>query len=110
MACLVGVSKGKGQREIKARETRWTCQNILPRVLIARVNSPFFLSSSLSTQDSCSAGNRVFSHEITAAILVSQNNETAAMLVSQTNPLGVELFCYANAFFCSNKLAKILAT
>ena len=30
-------------------------------------------------------------------------NETAAMLVSQTSPLGVELFSYANAFFCSNK-------
>ena len=36
--------------------------------------------------------NRVFSHDVTAAILVSQNNETAAMLVSQTNPVGVELF------------------
>ena len=48
---------------------------------------------------------RVFSHDVTAAILVSQNNETAAMLVSQTNPLGVVLFSYANAFFCSNKFA-----
>ena len=48
---------------------------------------------------------RVFSHDVTAAILVSQNNETAAMLVSQTSPVGVELFSYANAFFCSNKLA-----
>ena len=48
---------------------------------------------------------RVFSHDVTAAILVSQNNETAAMLVSQTTPLGVELFSYANAFFCSNKFA-----
>ena len=38
---------------------------------------------------------RVFSHDVTAAILVSQNNETAAMLVSQINPLGVELFPYA---------------
>ena len=38
--------------------------------------------------------NRVFSHEVTAAILVSQNNETVAMLVSQTNPEGVELFSY----------------
>ena len=37
---------------------------------------------------------RVFSHDVMAAILVSQNNETAAMLVSQTNPLGVELFSY----------------
>ena len=48
---------------------------------------------------------RVFSHDVTAAILVPQNNETAAILVSQTNPLGVELLSYANAFFCSNKFA-----
>ena len=48
---------------------------------------------------------RVFSLDVTAAMLVSQNNETAAMLVSQTNPVGVELFSYANAFFCSNKFA-----
>jgi len=31
----------------------------------------------------------LFSHDITAAVLVSQNNEMAAMLVSQTNPLEV---------------------
>ena len=49
--------------------------------------------------------NRVFSHDVTAAILVSQNNKTAAMLASQTNRVGVELFSYANAFFCSNKFA-----
>ena len=42
--------------------------------------------------------NRVFSHDI-----------TAAMLVSQTSPLGVELVSYANAFFCSNKFAYMLA-
>ena len=48
---------------------------------------------------------RVFSNDVTAAILVSQNNETAAMLVSQTNPLGIELFSYANAFFCTKKFA-----
>ena len=53
---------------------------------------------------------RVFSHDVTAAILVSQNNETVAMLVSQTSPLGVELFSYADAFFCSNKFAYMLAT
>ena len=53
---------------------------------------------------------RVFSHDVTAAILVSQDNETAAMLVSQNNPVGVELFSYANAFFCSNKFAWMLAT
>ena len=48
---------------------------------------------------------RVFSHDVTVAILVSQNNETAAMLVSQTNPVGVGLFSYAKTFFCSNKFA-----
>ena len=54
--------------------------------------------------------NRVFSHDVTAAILVSQNNETAAMLVSQTNPLGAQLFSYTNAFFCSKKFASMLVT
>ena len=54
--------------------------------------------------------NRVFSHDVTAAILVSQNNETAAMLVSQTSPLGVELFSYVNAFFCYNRFAYMLST
>ena len=49
--------------------------------------------------------NRVFSHDVTAAILVSQNNETAALLVSQSSPVGVELFSYANAFLCSPKFA-----
>ena len=48
---------------------------------------------------------RVFSHDVMAAILVSQNNDTAAMLVSQTNALGVVLFSYVNAFFCFNKFA-----
>ena len=46
---------------------------------------------------------RVFSHDVTAAIVVSQNNETAAMLVSKANPLGFQLFSHANDFFCSNK-------
>ena len=48
---------------------------------------------------------RVFLHDVTPAILVSQDKETATMLVSQINPVGVELFSYANAFFCSNKFA-----
>ena len=50
-------------------------------------------------------GNRVFSHDVTAAMLVSQNNETAAMFVSQTSPVGDELFSSVNVFFCSNKFA-----
>ena len=48
---------------------------------------------------------RVFSHDVTTAILVSKNNKTAAMLVSQTSPVAVKLFSYANHFFCSNKFA-----
>ena len=40
-----------------------------------------------------------------AAILVSQNNETAAIFVFQTDPVGIELFSYVNALFCSNKFA-----
>ena len=47
----------------------------------------------------------MFLYDVTAAILVSQNNESAAMLVSQTNAVGVELFSHVNAFFRSNKFA-----
>ena len=46
--------------------------------------------------------NGVFSHVVTAATVMSQNNEKAAMLVSQANPVGVELFSHVNALFCSN--------
>ena len=50
----------------------------------------------------------MFSHDVTAAILVFQNNEMVTMLVAHTIPVGVELFSYANAFFCSNKFAQML--
>ena len=53
--------------------------------------------------------HRVFSHDVTAAILVFQNNERAAMLVYQDNPVGVEIFPNANASFCSNEFAQMLA-
>ena len=42
---------------------------------------------------------KAFSHDVTAAILVSQNNETAAMLVSQNSIVKVEGF-----FLCKNFL------
>ena len=61
-----------------------------------------FISSSCSSLKEIKG---VFSHDVMAAIFVSQNNETAAMFVSQTSPVGVELFSYANAFFCYNKFA-----
>ena len=74
-----------------------------------RRKMPLFLTTNMVRRDlktslQCKR-NRVFSDDVTAAILVFQNNETAAKLVSQTNPPGVELFSYANAFFCSNKVA-----
>ena len=47
----------------------------------------------------------VFSHVIMAALFVFQNNETAATFVSQASLVGVELFPYVNALFCSNKFA-----
>ena len=56
------------------------------------------------TKRQFSIAYRVFSHDVTVAILVSQNNKTAAMLVSQTGPVGFELFSY-DAFSCSNKFA-----
>ena len=54
--------------------------------------------------------DKAFSHDVTVAILVFQNNETAAKLVFQTNPVRVEPFSYVKTFFCSNKLAQMLAT
>ena len=53
---------------------------------------------------------RAFSHDVTAAMLVYQNNETATILVYQTSPVGVGLFSYVKTFFCSNKFAWLLAT
>ena len=42
---------------------------------------------------------RVFSRDVTAAMLVSLNKGTAAMLVSPINPPGIEIYSYANVFF-----------
>ena len=64
-----------------------------------------FFKKSLAMDQNC-----VFSHDVMVAIFVSKNNETAVMFVSQTSPVGVELFSYVNAFFCSNKFANMLAT
>ena len=75
------------------------------RASISRLTRLVSLKTKFSKSSVLFYPNRVFSHDVTAAILVSQNNETAAMLVSQTNPLGVEHFSYANAFFCLNKFA-----
>ena len=41
---------------------------------------------------------------------MSLSNEMAAMFVSLTSPVGVRLFSYVNSFFCSDKVAQMLAT
>ena len=46
---------------------------------------------------------KVFSRDVTMAMLVFQNKEVAAILVFQTGPLGIELYFYANTFFCFSK-------
>ena len=40
------------------------------------------------------------SHDVTAAMLEPLNKETAAMLEPRPNPLGIQLYYYANVFFC----------
>ena len=41
--------------------------------------------------------NRVFSRDVTAAMLVSLNKGTTVMLVYPTNPTGIELYSYTFA-------------
>ena len=43
---------------------------------------------------------RVFSRDVTGAMLVSLNKGTVALLVSPTNPPGIEFYSYAKVFFC----------
>ena len=53
----------------------------------------YFLNPLLCLWSLSPSPSRVFSHDVTAAILVSRNNKKAAMFVSRTNPVGVELEC-----------------
>ena len=50
-------------------------------------------------------GYIAFSHDVTAAKLVFQNNETAAMLLFPKKFKGVGVFSEVNNFFCSHKSA-----
>ena len=52
----------------------------------------------------------VFSHDVTAAILVSQNNETGATLVFRINPVGVELLFMKTLSFIAVNLHSMLTT
>jgi len=52
------------------------------------------------TETRSQENHRVFSRDVTAAMLVSLNKGTAAMLLSPINPPGIELYSYANVIFC----------
>ena len=54
--------------------------------------------------------NGAFSHDVMAAILVFQNKGMAAMMVYQTNPPGIDLYFYANTFFCFSNPIRLLVT
>ena len=54
--------------------------------------------------------HRVFSCDITAAMLVSLNKETVAMLVSPSNPPGIGLLYHANVFFYFGGKTRLLIT
>ena len=52
---------------------------------------------------------RMFSFDVTAAMLVYLNKRMAAMMVCQTNPLEIELYFYANTFYCfSNPIWQLV--
>ena len=63
---------------------------MLPRIIPKRSfpNTITRLARAVQRGENQSLTYSTFSHDVTAAILVFQNNETAAMLVSQTNPVG----------------------
>ena len=57
--------------------------------------------------DESTLSYRVFSHDVAAAILLSQNNENDGHVSAPNQSSGsCTLFlCKLNAFFCSNKFA-----
>ena len=59
---------------------------------------------------SVSRGNVVQLQERVENYRAFSTDVTAATLVFQTSPLGVELFSYVKAFFCSHKFAQMRAT
>ena len=77
-------------KALKLQAEIW-CWSILGLKGFTEMIFSAFISSSCSSLNEI---NCVFSHDV-----------MAAMFVSQTSPVGVELFSYVNAFFCSNKFA-----
>ena len=97
-------------QEAAERLEHWICNLEAARSSPHPPNASWICFQSSWVQSLTTLVNRVFSHDVMAAILVFQNNETAAMLMFQTNPVRVELFSYVNSFFCSHKFSQTLAT
>ena len=74
---------------------------------ISTYQKHYTVPSFLSHRSFSEAGYRVFSHDLTAAILMFLSNETTPMSVSQTSPLVVEFFSSVNAFFCPNEFGTV---
>ena len=51
---------------------------------------------------------RVFSCDVTVAMLLFLNNGTASMMVFLANPTGIELYYNANVFFCCGGKNKVI--
>ena len=58
---------------------------------------------SVARVSSISINYRVFSRDVTAAMLVSRNKGTGAMMVSRTNPPAIEFCSDANVLICSRE-------
>ena len=54
--------------------------------------------------------NRLFSRDVTAAMLVSLNKGAVVMLMSPSNPPGIGLYYNANVFFCFGGKTRLLIT
>jgi len=60
----------------------------------------FYLGLRTDVSCSCIKYFRVFSRDVTAAMLVSRNKGTGAMMVSRTNPPAIEFCSVANVLTC----------
>ena len=79
----LGINFGKPGFQLHCNITAWPVRDKL-QVTILFLRKDFFTIIQAKIFYILQLPCRVFSHDVTAAILVSQNNETAAMLVSQT--------------------------
>ena len=99
----MGIVRAKTRTDGFTRVYRGVCRGIHGQTVTYKGIHGYTLRDiigQLSHYGSWYTWYRAFSHDVTAAMLVFQNKGTAAILVYQANPLGIELYFYANTFFC----------